>query len=502
MATRLAFASILGLLLPFVLFPAPQAQGANADNFDPGYIISDAEFYDWDSMNSAEVQDFFEDINPRCVPGPDGTPCLQDYREDTPKTPARSGCTAHVGKDSELASKVVYDVAVECGINPQVFIVLLQKEQGLVTASGSLLNAQRYERATGLSCPDGPDGQPICDPEHGGFYKQVRGAGERYNAYRDRPDMYKNYRPGQTWDILYHPDRTCGTGEVYIENMATTLLYTYTPYQPNEAALDNLYGTGDDCSSYGNRNFWRNYVDWFGNPTSDDCIATNECDFYLANDWTTSHARLGVLITDAPTGTPISGTWDVGTRESVGVRHGQDLFLKTDHTTGPADIHYKYGRVGDEVFVGDWNGDGIDTPAVRRGNTWYLTNIPGASYADILFHYGRENDTVLIGDWNGDGIDTPAVRRGKTIYQSNDFSGGNAEHEYMYGRETDEVVVGDWNGNGEETLGVRRGFTYYLKNTTTGGNADIVMNYGRANDLVAVGDWDNNGTDTLGVYRP
>ncbi|MGO1402477.1 MAG: hypothetical protein ACTHUY_08885 [Flaviflexus sp.] len=85
MATRLAFASILGLLLPFVLFPAPQAQGANADNFDPGYIISDAEFYDWDSMNSAEVQDFFEDVNPRCVPGPDGTPCLQDYREDTPQ---------------------------------------------------------------------------------------------------------------------------------------------------------------------------------------------------------------------------------------------------------------------------------------------------------------------------------------------------------------------------------------------------------------------------------
>jgi len=43
-------------------------------------------------------------------------------------------------------------------------------------------------------------------------------------------------------------------------------LYYYTPYVPNKAALDNLYGTGDACSAYGNRNFWRFYHDWFGSP--------------------------------------------------------------------------------------------------------------------------------------------------------------------------------------------------------------------------------------------
>jgi hypothetical protein len=45
-------------------------------------------------------------------------------------------------------------------------------------------------------------------------------------------------------------------------------LYDYTPYTPNAAALNNLYGTGDACSSYGNRNFWRYYSDWFGNPAA------------------------------------------------------------------------------------------------------------------------------------------------------------------------------------------------------------------------------------------
>ena len=49
-------------------------------------------------------------------------------------------------------------------------------------------------------------------------------------------------------------DVNCGTSSVYIQNQATAGLYNYTPYQPNAAALANLYGTGDSCSAYGNRN--------------------------------------------------------------------------------------------------------------------------------------------------------------------------------------------------------------------------------------------------------
>ena len=51
---------------------------------------------------------------------------------------------------------------------------------------------------------------------------------------------------------------------MYIRNQATAALYIYTPYRPNQGALNNLYGTGDSCSSYGNRNFWRMFTDWFG----------------------------------------------------------------------------------------------------------------------------------------------------------------------------------------------------------------------------------------------
>ena len=51
---------------------------------------------------------------------------------------------------------------------------------------------------------------------------------------------------------------------VYIQNQATAGLYNYTPYRPNQAALDAGYGTGDSCSAYGNRNFWLYFTDWFG----------------------------------------------------------------------------------------------------------------------------------------------------------------------------------------------------------------------------------------------
>ena len=55
---------------------------------------------------------------------------------------------------------------------------------------------------------------------------------------------------------------------MYIENKATALLYIYTPYQPNTAALAAGAGEGDSCSAYGNRNFSIIYTGWFGNPRS------------------------------------------------------------------------------------------------------------------------------------------------------------------------------------------------------------------------------------------
>ena len=72
------------------------------------------------------------------------------------------------------------------------------------------------------------------------------------------------YAPGKTWNVLYSPNSSCGSSPVYIENQATANLYYYTPYQPNTASLRAGYGEGDGCSTYGNRNFYNYFIDWFG----------------------------------------------------------------------------------------------------------------------------------------------------------------------------------------------------------------------------------------------
>ena len=70
-------------------------------------------------------------------------------------------------------------------------------------------------------------------------------------------------QPGINY-IGYNPSASCGGTNLNIQNYATAALSNYTPYQPNAASLANVSGSGDSCSTYGNRNFWRYYRTWFG----------------------------------------------------------------------------------------------------------------------------------------------------------------------------------------------------------------------------------------------
>jgi hypothetical protein len=78
-----------------------------------------------------------------------------------------------------------------------------------------------------------------------------------------------NFRAGQFAQIQYKNSSSCGTKTVSIENGATAALYNYTPYTPNAAAVAGGTGdVGDSCSSYGNRNFWRYFYQWFGSSAA------------------------------------------------------------------------------------------------------------------------------------------------------------------------------------------------------------------------------------------
>jgi uncharacterized protein with LGFP repeats len=241
--------------------PAQQAQAADARQFDAGNIISDAVFFDGRAVDAAGIQDFLRSKRSSYCPDPavDSSPCLSDFRMNTTNRAPDSLCAGYQGAAGETAATIIAKVAVSCRVNPRVLLVLLQKEMGFVTSSNP--TAKMYTRAAGYGCPD--NGTGTCDPSYEGLQNQLYRSGWQYQKYAATPASY-SYRAGRNNVIQWDVPRTCGTSTVYIQNQATAGLYNYTPYRPNQAALNAGYGSGDDCSAYGNRNFWLYFTDWFG----------------------------------------------------------------------------------------------------------------------------------------------------------------------------------------------------------------------------------------------
>src|SRR5690606_33541671 len=151
-------------------------------------------------------------------------------------------CKKSIVGGTKSAAQIIADVSRACEINPQVLIVLLQKEQSLVTDDWPW--SIQYRSATGYGCPE----TAPCASEFYGFFNQVYQAAKAFRRYEANPTHY-NYRSGRNNTILWHPNASCGSSTVFIQNQATASLYIYTPYRPNQAALDNLYDEGNSCSS-------------------------------------------------------------------------------------------------------------------------------------------------------------------------------------------------------------------------------------------------------------
>ena len=222
------------------------ASAANANSWKAGLIISDGIFTDSTSMSTSQIQNFLNLKGENC-----SSNCLKDYSQN-----------------GESSASIIKRAGSDYKISPKTLIVLLEKEQSLVTDSSP--TSTQYKYATGYCVTD----SGLCG-NYWGFRLQVRKAAQLFRAIMDDP-YESNYPPG-TREILYNPRQSCGDKTVDIYNAATSALYHYTPYTPNRAALNNLYGAGDSCSAYGNRNFWRIFTDWFGNPHHPDSYRLIEC---------------------------------------------------------------------------------------------------------------------------------------------------------------------------------------------------------------------------------
>ncbi len=266
------------------------ASAVTGSEFKAGRIMDDAIFFNPTVMDSTSIQNFLNSKLPSCDTNgsksynggaqtraqyaqANGKPqppyvCLKDYTQNIPAMSADAYCGGSIGGGIKTAAMIINDVSKACNISPKVLIILLQKEQSLVTDDWPW--PVQYDKATGFSCPD----TAACDPAYAGFFYQVYYAARQYQRYAKLPNNYQ-YRAGRSSNIQYSPTSSCGSSSVFITNQATAGLYNYTPYQPNAAALNNLNGTGDSCSAYGNRNFWRLFNDWFGTTITDFKWATS-----------------------------------------------------------------------------------------------------------------------------------------------------------------------------------------------------------------------------------
>jgi hypothetical protein len=368
----------------FSLLMQPSASALSGSQFEAGRIIDDAIFYNPSAMSPVEIQAFLDSKIPVCdtngtqiysgsttravYGASQGYPapytCINQYSETIDSIDNNPGdlCEGDISAGLKSAASLIYDVSLACEINPQVLIVLLQKEQSLITDDWPW--DSQYRIATGYGCPD----TAPCDEDYYGFFNQIYNAAKAFRRYEANPGLY-NYVAEQDNYIYYHPSLgACGGSTIFVENQATANLYIYTPYQPNQSALDNLYGSGDSCGAYGNRNFWRMFNDWFGST--------------YAGSYSHTPTAAG---SNVPTGSLVQGDKAYIT---FSVRNtGNTTWEKSNTFLGTAEPYDRTSTFHDSTWLAHNRVTAMDELIVEPGDTatfsfWYAAPYTTGNYSE------------------------------------------------------------------------------------------------------------------------
>lgn len=243
--------------------------------YDGGSLISDSVFLDSNSMSRQDIQNFLEDRGAgissmsfvlNCY-GPNST-------ERAWYTAAGANC------DQETtAADLIYFASQIYGVNPQVTLATLQKEQSLATAPNP--TSYQLDHAMGYGCPTTGG----CEASNFAYQIDSGVWVLRYH-YERANGNFSWWSPSTSW--------TCGTEKAfykpnlypsqnvdfydedavfyrthYIENAATSSFYCYTPHAYNNP--EGLYGrepfgtTGRYYS--GSYNFVLFFELWFGDTS-------------------------------------------------------------------------------------------------------------------------------------------------------------------------------------------------------------------------------------------
>lgn len=381
------------------------AQAAPVTGWNAGNIISDSIFTNNHSMSYDDIKAFLNSKVPNCdtwgtQPSEFGGGTRAQYGA-AHGNPAPFICLKDYVENGRGAPQIIYDTAQQFQINPQVLIVLLQKEQGLVTDTWPF--SSTYRKATGYACGDSA---PTCDSQYYGFTNQVYQAARMYRAIMNNsPTWYTPYVLGNNY-IQYNPTSSCGGSVVNIENRATQALYNYTPYQPNQGALDAGYGQAP-CGAYGNRNFYLYFQNWFGSTHDGRCVngsGGNVSDVLFRRVNGVDLADFAIY-SGSSTGCVETHLWNPGFTS-----------WKLHSATAQPSIDFPYTQ----LVYGDLDANGNDYPVFfsldKSGSNTVEAHILDRGLKNFLVHTGSNQPTVDVshenvkmGDLDGDGHEAPIL---------------------------------------------------------------------------------------------
>jgi hypothetical protein len=93
---------------------------------------------------------------------------------------------------------------------------------------------------------------------------------------------------------------------------------------------------------------------------------------------------------------PVVGDWNGDGRQTIGVYHAGDWYLRNTNNAGNPDFNFSYGWDAATPVVGDWNANGSQTVGVWYQGWWLLRNTNSSGNPDIAFEYGSTGDIPLV----------------------------------------------------------------------------------------------------------
>jgi hypothetical protein len=279
---------LVGLLLAAssLLSVALLQPAASAHAEDKGNLISNAIFINQSTMTESQIQNFINAFPQSCLLPQNQPGGLSPV---TFKEPL--GYFSY-GNDVSPA-RIIWKASQLYGLNPQVLLATLEKEQNLVTGAAGCA-VWKYNSSMGYNCPDGSENALkdypnigvsrtcVAQESNATFSRQVNHAAWQFRFDKERADGNLDWGgDGNVWyygrmtqgnrarqigqPATYYDGYTVIDGvSIYLANGATASLYNYTPHF---------------------NSFYTIFTRWFGSTQYGDFVRTlDNATVYLVGD--------------------------------------------------------------------------------------------------------------------------------------------------------------------------------------------------------------------------